>query len=69
MIQLKKIMLENGISISSLTRETEIKSLLLKLNKKIDFSIKDLEEIKELLIREKIIDDNCDTGELLKEID
>lgn len=46
-----------------------IGSLRSKLNKSKDFTIEELEKIKNFLIDNKIIDENFDIGEFLNEIE
>ena len=70
MLRLRLLMKNNKITIKKLAIEIGLSEddLGQRLLKKYDFKIKELEDIKEYFVRERMLHDDFDIGEFLEEI-
>lgn len=67
MIYLKKILIDNNISVHQLSKKLNrnITAIQQRLNLNLDFKIQELENIKEILVDMQIIQSDFDVGDFL----
>lgn len=67
MIYLKKILIDNNISVNQLSKKLNrnITAIQQRLNLNLDFKIQELENIKQILVDMQIIQSDFDVGDFL----